>query len=50
MWGQIIASWWVWAVPVAFIAVLVYAFSPRRKNQFEAEARVPLEDDSREPK
>lgn len=43
MWGQIIAAWWVWAVPIAFIVVLVYAFSPKRKKEFEAEARVPMD-------
>lgn len=46
MWGEIIAAWWVWAVPVAFVAVLVYAFAPKRKTEFEEEARVPLEDDT----
>lgn len=45
MMHDILAAWWMWAVPVAFVAVLVYAFSPRRKKQFEEEARVPLEDD-----
>lgn len=53
MWGEIIAAWWVWAVPVAFIAVLVYAFNPRRKTEFDAEARVPMDSnkpDDRQPK
>lgn len=45
MWSEIIAAWWVWAVPIAFVAVLVYAFNPRRKKEFDAEARVPLDDD-----
>lgn len=39
------SSWWIWAVPVAFVAVLLYAFNPKRKKQFKDEARVPLEDD-----
>jgi cbb3-type cytochrome oxidase subunit 3 len=42
---SMLSAWWVWAVPVAFVAVLVYAFNPKRKKQFEEEARVPLEDD-----
>lgn len=42
---DVLGAWWVWAVPVAFIAVLFYAFNPRRKKEFEEEARVPLEDD-----
>jgi cbb3-type cytochrome oxidase subunit 3 len=45
MWGEAIAAWWMWAVPVAFVALLIYAFNPKRKKQFDAEARVPLEDD-----
>jgi cbb3-type cytochrome oxidase subunit 3 len=45
MWGEIIAAWWVWAVPIAFVVVLFYAFNPKRRKQFEEEARVPLEDD-----
>lgn len=50
MWGQIIAAWWVWLVPVAFVAVLVYAFNPKRKKQFDAEARIPLDDKPRDKK
>jgi len=46
MWGQIIAAWWVWAVPIAFVAVLFYALAPKRKKEFEKEARVPIEDDT----
>lgn len=44
MWNEAISSWWMWGVPIAFVAVLVYAFSPKRKKEFEAEARVPIED------
>ncbi len=43
MWSEVIAAWWVWLVPIAFVAVLVYAFNPRRRKQFEEEARVPIE-------
>lgn len=42
---SLLSAWWMWAVPVAFVAVLVYALNPKRKEQFEEEARVPLEDD-----
>ena len=42
---SLLSAWWIWAVPVAFLAVLFYAFNPKRKKQFEKEARVPLEDD-----
>lgn len=45
MWGETISAWWMWVVPIAFVAVLFYAFNPKRKKQFDAEARVPLEDD-----
>ena len=43
--NELLSVWWLWAVPIAFVAVLVYAFSPKRKKEFEEEARVPLEDD-----
>ena len=42
---NILSVWWMWAVPLAFVAVLVYALNPKRKKEFEEEARVPLEDD-----
>jgi len=42
---NILSMWWLWAVPIAFVAVLVYALNPKRKKEFDAEARVPLEDD-----
>ncbi len=42
---SLLSMWWLWAVPVAFVAVLVYALNPKRKKQFDEEARVPLEDD-----
>jgi cbb3-type cytochrome oxidase subunit 3 len=45
MMHDLLSAWWVWAVPLAFVAVLFYAFNPKRKKQFEEEARVPLEDD-----
>lgn len=40
-----LSYWWMWAVPVAFVAVLVYALNPKREKEFAEEARVPLEDD-----
>lgn len=46
MMQDILGAWWFWAVPVAFVAVLVYALNPKRKKEFDEEARVPLEDDS----
>jgi cbb3-type cytochrome oxidase subunit 3 len=42
---HVFLSWGIWALPVAFVAVLVYALNPKRKKQFEEEARVPMEDD-----
>ena len=45
MWGQVIASWWIWVVPAAFVAVLVYAFNPKRKRQFQDDARIPFDQD-----
>lgn len=45
MMQSMLSAWWLWAVPLAFVAVLVYALNPKRKTAFEEEARVPLEDD-----
>ncbi|MCA3562108.1 MAG: cbb3-type cytochrome c oxidase subunit 3 [Aestuariivirga sp.] len=45
MMHNILPAWWVWAAPAAFVAVLVHAFNPKRKKQFEQEARVRLKDD-----
>lgn len=45
MWNEVIGAWWVWAVPVAFVAVLFYAFNPKRKKEFAEDARLPLDDD-----
>ena len=44
MMQTLLQNWWMWAVPIAFVAVLIYAFNPKRKKEFDAEARVPLED------
>ena len=40
----LLSMWWAWVIPLAFLVVLLYALNPKRKKQFEAEARVPLED------
>lgn len=41
---NMLSVWWLWAVPIGFAAVLIYALNPKRKKEFDAEARVPLED------
>jgi cbb3-type cytochrome oxidase subunit 3 len=47
--GDALSVWWMWVVPVAFVAVLVYVLNPKRKKQFQRDARIPLEDDSSSP-
>jgi cbb3-type cytochrome oxidase subunit 3 len=47
--GDALSVWWMWVLPVAFVAVLVYVLNPQRKNQFQRDARIPLEDDSLSP-
>ncbi len=49
MMGEFLSAWWVWLVPLAFLAVVIYAFSPKRKKDFDAEARVPMESDDLPP-
>ena len=42
--GEALSVWWMWLIPAAFIAVLVYAFNPRRKKQFQKDAEIPFDD------
>ncbi len=43
--SEFLSAWWMWLIPMAFLAVVIYAFNPRRKKEFDAEARVPMESD-----
>ena len=47
--AEVLSVWWMWAVPLAFVAVLIYALNPKRKKEFDAEARVPMESDKPGP-
>lgn len=47
--AEFLSAWWMWLIPLAFLAVVIYAFSPRRKKEFDAEARVPMESDRSPP-
>jgi cbb3-type cytochrome oxidase subunit 3 len=47
--SEFLSAWWMWLVPLAFLAVVIYAFSPKRKKEFDAEARVPMESDDQPP-
>lgn len=47
--NELMSTWWMWLVPVAFLVVVLYAFNPKRKKEFDAEARVPMESDDRPP-
>ena len=38
--------WVVWLMGV-FLAIAVWAYWPRNKQRFEANARIPLDDDER---
>lgn len=38
-------SIWTVALLVLFIGIIIWAFSSRRKQRFDAAARMPLEDD-----
>jgi cbb3-type cytochrome oxidase subunit 3 len=40
----------MWAVPIAFVLVLVYVLNPKRKKQFQKDARIPLEEDASSPR
>ena len=38
-------SWWTVALLVVFIGIVVWAWSGKRKQDFEQAARMPLDDD-----
>jgi len=38
-------SWWTVAVLVVFLAIVIWAWSGRRHEDFEQAARIPLDDD-----
>jgi len=38
-------SWWTVALLVIFIAIVIWAWSGRRREDFEHAARIPLDDD-----
>jgi cbb3-type cytochrome oxidase subunit 3 len=40
----VIQYWWL-IIPLAFVVVLLYAFNPRRKREFEDDADIPFRDD-----
>ena len=43
--ADFLRAWWILAIPIAFIVVLVYAFSAKRKKQFRDDATIPFEDE-----
>lgn len=38
-------SWWTVALLVVFVGIVIWAFSGKRKADFESAGRIPLEDD-----
>jgi cbb3-type cytochrome oxidase subunit 3 len=36
--------WWLFAIPLAFIAIVVFVFLPSRKRKFDADAQIPFRD------
>ena len=38
-------SWWTLALLVTFVGIVIWAFSSRRRKDFEQAARIPLDDD-----
>ncbi|MDH3311382.1 MAG: cbb3-type cytochrome c oxidase subunit 3 [Gammaproteobacteria bacterium] len=42
-------SWWTVLLVILFIAIVLWAFSSRRKPRFDAAARLPLEEDDPAP-
>ena len=42
--GEFLHAWWIILVPIAFIALLFYAFNPKRKKEFQDDANIPFDD------
>jgi cytochrome c oxidase cbb3-type subunit 4 len=42
-------SFWTVALLILFIGIIIWAFSSRRKQRFDAAARMPLEDEDTVP-
>ena len=40
-----IHAWWTVLLLVVFIGIVIWAFSARRKKDFDEAARLPLDDD-----
>lgn len=40
-----IHAWWTAALLVAFIGIVIWAYSSTRKKDFDEAARLPLDDD-----
>ena len=47
MMGFLHSLWVVWAV-VLFAAIVLWAFRPKNRRRFEADAEIPLRDDREE--
>jgi len=40
---------WTLAVLIAFVAIVIWAWSGKRKRDFEEAGRIPMDDDSNPP-
>ena len=38
-------AWWTVVLLITFVGIVIWAFSGKRKKDFEEAARIPLEDD-----
>ena len=43
--AALLHSWWTVVLLVIFVAIVIWAFSARRKAEFDEASRIPLEDD-----
>lgn len=42
-------AWWTLALLITFLGIVCWAWSAKRKQDFEEAARLPLEDDKEGP-
>lgn len=41
----LVKYWWLFAIPLAFIAIVIYVFNPKRRKRLEADKEIPFRND-----
>ncbi len=46
-WDLLGTYWWYFAIPVAFLIVVLYVFRPGAKRRYQKDAEIPLRDETK---